>query len=141
MNKKFLILQPPLSDKYNFLVDDITKKENWGTTKDLDKVEYNINLLGEHFKIDLKIKHLSSGNGLTTVFPLGKFITVLEISPDESIKAMTFFDFKVEISRMELKMMLTNVFKDNTVKAFMEIYDILKEDFNDEFDNVRLVKI
>lgn len=140
MKKYFLVPQPPATDKYTFLVDDISNKKNWGKTTDIDKIEFNRRLLGEEINIDINVKLLFTEQGSTTVFPLGRFITVLQISKDESKGAMTFLDFDTKATRNELREMIGKQFSDNIINEWLKVYDILVLEFKPEDDCVRIEK-
>jgi len=69
MKKYYIIEQPPISDKYTFLVDNISNKVNYGLTTDIEKINYTIKVIGENFNIDVKIGLLiSQSKGSTFVF-------------------------------------------------------------------------
>ena len=140
MEKHFLVLQPPFAEKYSFLVDDISNKSNWGSTTDIDKINYNRKLLGEDFNIDIKVNLLLSEKGGTSVLPLGRFITIIQLREDENMGRMTFFDFDTSGSKTEIEQMLKTAYSENIVDAWFKVYDILKKEFQEEDDNVALLK-
>ncbi|MGE0079621.1 MAG: hypothetical protein AB7S48_17300 [Bacteroidales bacterium] len=140
MKKHYLVQQPPLTEKYTFLVDNISNNKNWGRTTDIDKIEYNRNLLGDDLNIDIKINLLFTEKGLTTVIPLGRFITIIQIREDENEGAMTFFDFDIEHPIEELKELISKTFSENITKEWIKVYETLKSEFKDEDDIVRLEK-
>jgi hypothetical protein len=141
MKKYFLIPQPPLTDKYTFLVDEINELGNWGMTTDIDKVLYNRDLFGEDFNIDIKIKLLLTKKGVTFVVPFGKFITIMKIRDDENEGTMTFFDYDVDMSRGALEIMLESVgYSAAIVNEWLKFYDLMHLEFKAESDNVVLLK-
>ena len=140
MKKYFLIPQPPITEKFTFLVDDISEKKNWGLTEDIDKIEYNRKLLGENFNVDLKVNLLMSEKDVTNIFTLGNFITVLEMREDQKEGRMTFFDCVMDMPKDELKYMIGEVFSKNIVEEWIKFYDLLNLDFSEENDIVDLFK-
>ena len=140
MKKHFIVPQPPLTEKYRLLVDDMSEKRNFGFTTDIDKILYNKNILGDDFNMDLTIKNIFTDDGITSVFPIGCFITVLQLKKDEAEGKMTFFDFEVDIDKAELKNILKQQFSDNIVNAWLDVYDFLRDDFCDEDDRFELFR-
>mgnify|MGYP000891292705 CR=1 FL=1 len=140
MKKHFIIPQPPLVEKFTFLVDNISDNRNWGKTTDIDKIEYNRRLLGEDMNIELDVNLQFTDTGMTTVLPLGRFITVLQISKDESKGSMTFFDFQTNATRDELKEMIGKVYSENLTNQWFKFYDMLLSEFKNEDDCVQLLK-
>jgi len=132
MKKQFLVLQPPLTDKYRLLVDDISDNETFGTATDIDKIRYNIRMLGDSFNMDLTIKNMFTKEGITGVFPLGRFITILQMKKDETEGRMTFFDFDNDIPF--IRPFISSIFSENVFKQWTEIHDLLQSEFSDEDD-------
>ena len=141
MKNNFFISQPPLTDKYTFLVDEINELRNWGMTTDIYKIEYNRDLLGDDFNISLKIKLLFTSIGCTFVIPIGRFITIMKMRDDENEGSMTFFDFDIDMSRGALEIMLENVgYSAAIVNEWLKCYDLMHLKFKAEADNVVLLK-
>ena len=141
MKKYFKISQPPLTAKYTFLVDDINEMRNWGMTTDIDKIEYNRDLLGDDFNIDIKIKLLlTKKGGGTFVIPIGRYITVFEIREDENEGRMTFFDFTFGATREELQIMLEIGYSETIVNEWLKCYDLMSLEFTSSSDTVVLLK-
>ena len=140
MKKYFLIPQPPITEKFTFLVDDISEKKNWGLTIDADKIAFNRKLLGENFNIDLKVNLLMTEKGIAKIFTLGNFITVLEMREDQKEARMTFFDCVMNMPKDELKYMIGEVFSKNIVEEWIKFYDLLNLDFLEENDLVELYR-
>jgi hypothetical protein len=132
MEKYFLIQQPPITEKFRLLVEEMSENEKFGFTSDIDMIKYNINLLGSDFKKDLTIKNMFTDKGITTVFPIGSFITVLELKKDETEGKMTFFDFDIEIS--SIKPILKATFSENIVNQFVNIHNLFESDFSEDDD-------
>jgi len=141
MKKHFLISQPPLTEKYSFLVDDINQFGNWGVATDIDKIEYNRNLLGDDFNIDIKIKMLFTQKGMTFVVPIGRFITIVKIRADEKEGSMTFLDFDTGYSRGAMEVILEEAgYSVSIVNDWLKYYDFMLSEFSAEQDNVVLLK-
>lgn len=140
MKKYFLVQQPPLSEKYRLLVDEISDNSCFGFTADLDKIKYNRELLGEEIDLELTVKTIISNNGTTAVFPLGCFITILEIRKDEKEGRMTFFDYDLGTGKEEISDLIKNQYSDKIAKEWFRIYNLLKINFTDEYDKFELIK-
>ena len=139
MERKFLVTQPPLSEKYRLLVDDITEKRNLGITTDVDKIEYNLNLLGESFKKDLEIQKLLTNKGLTTVIPIGCFVTVLQLNKDNNTGTMVFFDFDAGVDTERIKTLLKPIFSKSVINEFFKIQESMLSEFDEEDDLFDLI--
>lgn len=140
MKKYYLIPQPPLTKQVSFLVDDISNKSNWGRTTDSDKVEYNFNLIDKNFKLDLEVQTAFVKKGLSKVFPLGRFITVVTANKEFTKVDMTFFDFDIPADKAELSNMLLELYTENIVISWFEVQRFLKIHFTDKDDSVALLK-
>ncbi len=134
MEKYFLILQPPNADKYRLLVDDISDNKTFGTTDDIHKVRYNRRLFGENFNMDIDIRLPLTDEGLTYVFPVGRFITILRLKKDESEGSMYFFDFNTFNDKSVIQSTLQKDFSERLLKEWFNIYDQLCSGFSDEED-------
>ena len=141
MEKYYLIEQPPIAEKYTFLVDDISDKVNYGRATDIDKINYNRKLMGEKFDIDLKVGLLmAESKGSTFVFDLGTFITVLELRADQKEGKMTFFDCVIDMPKSDINKMLVDAYSQNIANEWFKIQERLLENFPLENDTVRLHK-
>ena len=141
MKKYCSINQPPLAEKYVFLVDDISDKLNYGKTTDIDKLNYNVKLLGEKFNIEMQVgAMMAESKGITAVFALGNFITVLEIMKDFKKGKMAFFDRILDMERSAINEMLVNAYSKNIANEWFKQYDALNLNFSEENDIVELYK-
>ncbi|MFC6098359.1 hypothetical protein ACFPVY_17055 [Flavobacterium qiangtangense] len=140
MKKYYFINQPPIVKKFTLLVDDITESENWGTTTDLEKIEYNRQIFGEDIDIDVQIRQCLTDEGTTAVFSFGRFITIFQIRKDSKKGRMTFFDFQTDFTRKELEGLLQPLYSENIVKAWFKAYDVLVENFTELNDLAELYK-
>ena len=60
------------------LIDDVNEDSSYGSTDSKSKVLYNLRMIENILKNGGVTKALAnSKNGLTTLFPLGKYITIL----------------------------------------------------------------
>ena len=138
MEKQFLVPQPPLTDKYRLLVDDISDNETFGTATDINKIKYNIKLLGDNFNMDLTIKNMFTKEGITGVFPIGRFIAILQLKKDETEGRMTFFDFDIDITLV--KPIISAMYSENVVKEWTKVQDLLLLELSDEDDLFELFR-
>jgi hypothetical protein len=138
MKKDFYFIpQPPLTDKFNFLVDDLGDKLAWGHTADITKINYNRSLLGDDFNEDLREKMKLAKEGMTLIFPIGRYITILQLRADEKQGAMTFMDYQIELTRDGVKSMLLERFSEDITNEWLKHYDKFQVNFDEE-DNVVL---
>lgn len=129
MKKYYLVPQPPIAEKFTFLVDDITDIGNWGITRDLEKIAYNRNLLDEEINEDIEIRQSLTDVGTSSVFNFGKFIIILELKKGSAEGCMTFFDFQTDFSRSELINILKSTYSDNIINGYLKCHDVLVEEF------------
>ena len=139
MKKYFLIPQPPIAEKLTFLVDELSEPRTLGVTTDLDKIEYNLKLMGEDFNQDLEIGMNFLEKGITDVIDLGRYIAVVEIKKDKTEGRIHFFDSTANVTREEMIMQLDLLFTKNIVKKFIVIYDLMMSESSPNFDNVELL--
>lgn len=139
MKKHFLIPQPPTSEKLTFLVDDLNETRTVGIATDLDKIEYNLKLIGDDFNQDLEIGINFLEKGITDVVDLGRYISVVAIKKDQTEGKMYFFDSTVDFSRDELIEQMEMLFNESIAKKFITIYDLMVLESSPSFDNVELL--
>tara|TARA_R110002073_G_C9198712_1_gene557922 strand:+ start:32 stop:466 length:435 start_codon:yes stop_codon:yes gene_type:complete len=139
MKKYFLIPQPPVADKLTFLVDELSVPRTFGVTTDLDKIEYNLKLMGEDFNQDLEIGMNFLEKGITEVIDLGRYIAVVGIKKNKTEGKMHFFDTTADFTRAELIAQMELLFTKNIAKKFINIYDIMVSESSPKFDNVELL--
>jgi hypothetical protein len=141
MEKYYIINQPPLVEKYTFLVDDISDKVNYGLATDINKINYNIKLLGESFNIDIKVGLLMAESiGTTAVFELGNFISVLELHKNQKEGKMTFFGCNINMEREEINDILVKRYSQNIANEWFKHYDIIISNYSIENDIIQLHK-
>ena len=139
MKKYFLIPQPPISDKLTFLVDELTENRTFGVTNNLDKIEYNLKLMGEDFNQDIEIGLNFLEKGITEVIDLGRYIAVVGIKKDKTEGRIHFFDSNADFTREELIEQIELLFTENIAEKFINIYDIMVSESSQNFDNVELL--
>jgi hypothetical protein len=139
MKKFFLIEQPPISEKYRMLVDKLTEVKNFGNTNDIDKIEYNLNIIGKDFSDRVDIHNLFTDKGITAVFPLGTYIVVLEMKKDKTKGKMSFFDFDNIADISKVRGLLEMEFSEYIISEWFRIYYLLESEFSEEEDLVELI--
>ncbi len=139
MKKYFLIPQPPVADKLTFLVDDLNETRTFGVTTDLDKIEYNLKLMGDDFNQDLEIGINFLEKGITEIIDLGRYIAVIGLKKDKTEGEIHFFDSTANFTREELIAQMELLFTENIAKKFINIYEIMISESSPNFDNVELL--
>ena len=139
MKKYFLYPQPPISEKFTFLVDDINENKTFGITTDFDKIEYNLKLIGKDFNQDLEIGINFMEKGITAVIDVGRYISVVGIKKDKSEGKIYFFDSTTKFTRNELIGQIEYLFSKTIAKKFIDIYDLMKDESTPFIDNVELL--
>ena len=140
MEKTFLIEQPPISKKYRLLIDDSSENRGICFTTDVDKVNYNLKILGVDLSLDTQIHNALSKDGITSIFSLGRYVAILRIKKDETVKEFWFVDFELDIDFEEVnKTTLNGYFSDELIKNFNELREKLRASFSEEYDMIELV--
>jgi hypothetical protein len=135
------ILQPPQTDKYTFLVDEISDYATYGRTRDMDKINYNRTLMGVNFNMEVGVNTALSNAGISAVLPLGRFITIFQTSRDEQLGAMTFIDYEIGMTNDQFRTLLSSAFRTDLVDACLDLLNLLKSDFTPSDDIVRLEQV
>jgi hypothetical protein len=138
MATRFIVPQPPLNDKYQLLVEEISVSGDWGMTTDIDMINYNLKLLEVEFGMSIQKDLPTSTKGISGVVPIGKFITIIQIKKDDSDARMAFYDFSVELEKVFEP--LKETFSENVVTRWMELYHSMKTNFSEAEDRVELFK-
>lgn len=114
--------------KLIMLVDDVDENGIFGFVDSINKVEYNLRLLGRLIDKSRIEKDLMDTTGvLIYVLPIGRFIVMLEISKDKKTKRMMFFDYRIDYKGIDSTIgshyskSLINQFK--SIKYQMEEHD------------------
>lgn len=134
MKKKFILEQPPFTDKFRLLVDESIDFGKVGFTIDLNKIEYNLELIGNEFKERVDLHNLFTDKGITSVFPIGKYICVLELKKDKTKGVFSLFDFKRFNDISEARNILENEYSENIIKEWFKVYYILISEFSESED-------
>lgn len=135
------IPQPPLTEKYTFLVDEISDYATYGRTRDMAKINYNRTLMGVNFNMEVGVNTALSNAGISAVLPLGRFITIFQTSRDEQLAAMTFIDYEIGLTTEQLRALLSSAFRTDLVEACLDLQNLLKSDFTASDDIVRLEQL
>lgn len=140
MHKHFHIEQPPLTDKYRLLVDEINETATFAMTLDIDKVWYNRKIIGDDMSILLETYTALSDKGTTVLQPLGRYITIWQISKDEKMQRVWFIDHESKVSFREIgKQIMDDYFSDNVYNEFERIQGLLRSSFTADLDIVELI--
>jgi hypothetical protein len=142
MKKYFLVTQPPIADHFSLLVDDINETATIGHTTDIEKCEYNrqlIEIMGLDIDFKIQVQTAFSNKGITTVVPLGRYIAIIKASKDETKQEMFFIDSLSKANfREQNEKSLDGYFSDIIVNEFERIHTLLKSDFSHGDDLVEL---
>lgn len=142
MHKKYIVEQPQDFEQIIFLVDDINELGTRGFTDDISKIQHNLALLPDNFKIDLKVGMLAKKAGGITVFPYGKFIIRLVLNANETEGSMNLFDFTQIKNVEELNDIFKAEQKDSILEKYRNTFHFLKATYEeDESDIVKLLKV
>jgi len=139
MKKYFLIPQPPITEKLNFLVDDINDEKTVAFTTDFDKIEYNLNLMGKDFREDVEIGMNLVNSGVIEIIDLGRYLSIVSLSKTKKEGSIYFFDVTTKMSRDEHFENIKNFFFENIAKKFIRDYDIMVSESSPSIDNVELI--
>jgi|GEM_PF-5016395 len=135
--RTYLIQQPPSIPKYRIIVDEMRSKRNYGQTYDLDKIAYNLKQFGQELIEEIKIQNLFTTTGVTFVFNLGRFISVLGMAKEENEGSMIFYDFDVNMSTAEIRELLILRYSEKIVEQFLGLQKQMIANFDindDKFD-------
>ena len=139
MKKYFLIPQPPITEKLNFLVDDINEEKTMAFTTDFDKIEYNLNLMGKDFREDVEIGMNLVNSGVIEIIDLGRYLSIVSLSKTKKEGSIYFFDVTTKMSRVEHFENVKKYFSENIAKKFIVDYDIMVSESSPSIDNVELI--
>ena len=115
------------------IVDDINSDQTFGYTKNLFNVNINLDVLTKNqlFK-DYEKMVQNSTEGLTTLFPIGRFIVILRSSKNKKEREMIFLDFRADYTTIDKASI---VFSDNIVSAIKKIKFDWVEKFTPDMEN------
>jgi hypothetical protein len=128
-----------MKGKYLLKVNDISENKNFGTTNKIEDIKYNLKLFPKEVLQEFEIYGALSGNGLTSVFHIGRFIIILKINNSNTEGQMRFFDFDINIKVEEIKKGLELEYDEKIINKWFKYYYHLREDFNSEDDFIELV--
>ncbi len=130
-----MVLQPPITEHYTLLVDNINVTETFAHTTDLQKCEYNrqiIEDMGGDIDFQIQVKTALSKNGVTGVLPLGRYIVIIKSSKDELSQEMFFFDGFIKVD-------ITDTFSKAVASEFDRVREQWELRFTKNDDLVRLL--
>lgn len=132
--------QPPISDKFNFLVDGLLPNKKYGETTDIEKIEYNLDILGNGIKLDTEIHtSLLTKKSLATIIPIGRYITILLLDKERKFGRMVFIEFDINKDINELKQILFDEYDTNIANEWLLVYEKYKHHYSDKDDNSELI--
>lgn len=119
------------------LVDDVNETYSFGFTDSKSKVLHNMRMIENILKTANTEKALAnSKNGLTTLFPLGRYIAILQMSKDKSAMSMTFFDYYIDYPSIDKA--FKGLYSDNFINHFKNIKYQMEEQPDQWSDRVVL---
>ncbi len=141
---KICLLHEPHSGYHQLiylLCDVINETKTLGSTLDVDKINYNLDLIGGDFKKEFKIKLGFQKWGVLETLDLGRYIAIIYINKQLNSGYMYFIDTNSELSRFEILNHIKEMFGNNCniTKRFMAIYDLLKSNPEQVQDNVEII--
>ena len=140
MDKFLFIKQPPLTSKFNFLVDGLTPNKQYGEATDIGKIEYNLDILGNNIKLDTEVHTtLLTKKSIGTVIPIGRYITILLLNKDRDAGRMVFIEFDTSKDINELKQILLEEYDKNIANEWLSVYEKYKHHYSDKEDNAELL--
>jgi hypothetical protein len=124
-----------IGDKLIVLVDEVNENYSFGFTDSISKVLYNMKMLGNFLsKGNIEEQLTNSKDGLTTLFPLGRYIAILKMKKDKSAMSMMLFDFRAEYSIIDTN--FKDVFSENVITQFKKLKYQMEDLYDDEADCV-----
>ena len=140
MNTFLFVEQPPLTSKFNFLVDGLTPNKQYGEANDIEKIEYNLDLLGNDINIDTEVyATLLTKKSLATVIPIGRYITILLLNKERDSGRMVFIEFDTRKDINELKQIIMDEYDTNIANEWLLVYEKYKQHYLVEDDNAELL--
>jgi len=119
------------------LVDDVNDNQSFGFTDSIPKVSCTMKMLNKFLRnANLEERLANSKDGLTTLFPLGRYIVILKLKKDRSAMSMFLFDFRAEYSAINKN--FKGVFSENVITQFKSIKYQMEELYQEEDDCVIL---
>lgn len=140
MQKYPFVKQPPLTGKFNFLVDGLIDNKNYGEATDIDKIEYNLDILGNDIKFNTEVHTaLLTKKSLATVISIGRYITILLLNKDRDAGRMVFIEFDTGKDINDLRKILLEEYDLNITNEWLSVYEKYKHHYSDKDDNSELL--
>ncbi len=122
-----------IGEKIIFLVDDKNEDNSFGFTDSKEKIIHNFSILEKIVKnFDSKKFIMNSEKGTKTVFPLGRYITILEVNSDQSKMRLFLIDFHIDYS--EIDKFFDEVHSDNFRTQIKKVKYEIEDVYEDSFD-------
>lgn len=121
------------------LIDNQSPNKKFAWTTSAEKIADNRNLL-RSIPFAHSVKIGGAHGGSVSLFAIGKFITVVRITPDGLPDKMFFFDHTWDITKTELQLLLQGIYTEELEKEWFNIQWNLYSTFKEEMDTVVLVK-
>lgn len=123
----------------HILIDNLSPNKKFAWTTSADKIANNRSLLRSiPFTHSVKIEGAHGGS--VSLFAMGRFITVVRITPDGLPDKMYFFDHAWDISKAELQLLLQGVYTKELENEWFHIQWNLYSTFNESMDIIELSK-
>lgn len=122
-----------------FLVDEVNSTNSYGYTNNKSQIIFNLEMLCDLKIIDEKdyeSKLLNSKEGLTAVFPMGRYIVILKMKKNKKSMEMLFFDFRIPYADIDKS--LSSIFSKKLITEFKRIKYYMEDGFDESRDNVEL---
>lgn len=127
-------MQPPATERFNLLVDQLNETKTFGHATDMVKINANRVFLSETFDSFITKRILRSNSHGVMVFAFGRYISVLKLNRDLTQGQMWFFDFKTEIPDHLCEQTLNDLFGATTTIHWFEVRDFLRSNFSPSSD-------
>ncbi len=127
-------------NSFVFYVNELSDNKDYGKTTDPNSVNRNMKLLGDQFSLNLEINGMVGvKKSIATVIPIGRYVTIVLFDSAVKRGIMTFINHKSQISFVEIKKILIEEYGEDITKEWIRVYDLMKDNFQLNHDNVELV--
>lgn len=118
-------------------VDKIFNRGCTGLTDDPETIAYNNTMMGNKL-VDIFTNSLSSGNRVSIVGYIGRFIFTADVSLDEKEYKMAFID--VEKNEETAKILASKLGSEDAKRKFMEAFYDQKKEYEKIYDSIKLIQ-
>lgn len=118
-------------------IDESNDSFSFGYTDSIRNVTYNMKML-EGYQNSAKIENYLKKNDdkIATLFPLGRYIVILEMFCNKTNMKMWFIDFRTEYSAINTN--FKDVFSEKIITKFKDIKYEMEEIYTDDNDCILL---